>query len=86
MRQLTYVLTILIQKRAGCRYNQKRITLVGFNWSEELYSSDYFQQLYLAISMIKKWKSLYSQSSEDMAAQKELQPKQVLMVPRESFY
>jgi hypothetical protein len=29
---------------------------------------------------------LYSQSSEDMAAQKELQPKQVLMVPRESFY
>lgn len=45
---------------------------LGFNWSEEVYSSDYFQQLYdWAILMIKKGKAYVdSQSSEDMAAQK----------------
>lgn len=45
---------------------------LGFNWTEELYSSDYFQQLYeWAISMIKNGKAyIDSQSSEDMAAQK----------------
>ena len=45
---------------------------LGFNWSEELYSSDYFQQLYdWAVSMIKNGKAyIDSQSSEDMAIQK----------------
>ncbi|WP_281322995.1 glutamine--tRNA ligase/YqeY domain fusion protein [Flavobacterium aestivum] len=45
---------------------------LGFNWSEELYSSDYFQQLYeWAVTMIKKGKAYVdSQSSEEMAIQK----------------
>lgn len=45
---------------------------LGFNWSEELYSSDYFQQLYdWAVSMINDGKAYVdSQSSEDMATQK----------------
>jgi glutaminyl-tRNA synthetase len=45
---------------------------LGFNWTEELYSSDYFQQLYdWAVAMIKKGKAyIDSQSSEDMAIQK----------------
>ena len=45
---------------------------LGFNWSEELYSSDYFQQLYdWAVLMIKNGKAYVdSQSSEDMAIQK----------------
>nr|WP_315170551.1 glutamine--tRNA ligase/YqeY domain fusion protein [uncultured Flavobacterium sp.] len=45
---------------------------LGFNWSEELYSSDYFQQLYdWAILLINKGKAYVdSQTSEEMAAQK----------------
>ena len=45
---------------------------LGFNWPEELYSSDYFQQLYdWAVAMIKNGKAYVdSQSSEDMALQK----------------
>ncbi len=45
---------------------------LGFNWSEEVYSSDYFQQLYdWAVAMIKNGKAYVdSQSSEDMATQK----------------
>ncbi|MFV5701395.1 glutamine--tRNA ligase/YqeY domain fusion protein [Flavobacterium sp. XS2P12] len=45
---------------------------LGFNWTEELYSSDYFQQLYeWAFAMIKNGKAyIDSQSSEDMAIQK----------------
>lgn len=45
---------------------------LGFTWSEELYSSDYFQQLYdWAIHLIKKGKAYVdSQTSEEMAAQK----------------
>jgi glutaminyl-tRNA synthetase len=45
---------------------------LGFNWSEELYSSDYFQQLYdWAVTMVKNGKAYVdSQSSEDMASQK----------------
>ena len=45
---------------------------LGFNWTEELYSSDYFQQLYeWAVAMIKNGKAYVdSQSSEDMAIQK----------------
>jgi glutaminyl-tRNA synthetase len=45
---------------------------LGFNWSEELYSSDYFQQLYeWAVTMIKNGKAYVdSQSSEEMAIQK----------------
>ena len=41
---------------------------LGFNWTEELYSSDYFQQLYeWAVIMIKNGKAYVdSQSSEDM--------------------
>jgi glutaminyl-tRNA synthetase len=46
---------------------------LGFNWTEERYSSDYFQQLYdWAVEMIKNNKAYVdSQSSEDMAIQKE---------------
>jgi glutaminyl-tRNA synthetase len=42
-------------KGAGvCRCKEDLLWL-GFNWSEELYSSDYFQQLYdWAVSMIKR--------------------------------
>ena len=45
---------------------------LGFNWTEELYSSDYFQQLYeWAVIMIKNGKAYVdSQSSEDMSLQK----------------
>ena len=45
---------------------------LGFNWTEELYSSDYFQQLYeWALTMINNGKAYVdSQSSEDMAIQK----------------
>ena len=45
---------------------------LGFNWSEELYSSDYFEQLYdWAVAMINNGKAYVdSQSSEDMAIQK----------------
>ncbi|WP_339919276.1 glutamine--tRNA ligase/YqeY domain fusion protein [uncultured Flavobacterium sp.] len=45
---------------------------LGFNWTEERYSSDYFQQLYdWAVEMIKNNKAYVdSQSSEDMAMQK----------------
>jgi glutaminyl-tRNA synthetase len=45
---------------------------LGFHWSEEVYSSDYFQQLYdWAVAMIKNGKAYVdSQSSEDMATQK----------------
>ncbi len=45
---------------------------LGFNWTEERYSSDYFQQLYdWAVAMIKNGKAYVdSQSSEEMAFQK----------------
>ena len=45
---------------------------LGFNWSEELYSSDYFKQLYeWAVAMIKNGKAYVdSQTSEEMATQK----------------
>ena len=45
---------------------------LGFNWTEELYSSDYFQQLYeWAVIMIKNGKAYVdSQSSEEMSLQK----------------
>jgi glutaminyl-tRNA synthetase len=45
---------------------------LGFNWTEERYSSDYFQQLYdWAVEMIKNNKAYVdSQSSEAMAIQK----------------
>ncbi len=45
---------------------------LGFNWTEELYSYDYFQQLYdWAVQMIKNGKAYVdSQTSEEMAAQK----------------
>ena len=45
---------------------------LGFNWTEELYSSDYFQQLYdWAVAMINNGTAyIDSQSSEDMAIQK----------------
>lgn len=48
------------------------ITWLGYKWANELYSSDYFQQLYdWAILMIKDGKAYVdSQSSEAMAEQK----------------
>jgi glutaminyl-tRNA synthetase len=48
------------------------LTWMGINWSEECYSSDYFQQLYdWAVLLIKDGKAYVdSLSSEDMAEQK----------------
>ena len=48
------------------------ISWLGYQWENELYSSDYFQQLYdWAVLMIKEGKAFVdSQSSEDMAKQK----------------
>jgi len=48
------------------------ITWLGYNWANELYSSDYFQQLYdWAVLMIKEGKAYVdSQSSEEMREQK----------------
>ena len=48
------------------------ITWLGYEWENELYSSDYFQQLYdWAILMVKEGKAYVdSQSSEEMREQK----------------
>jgi glutaminyl-tRNA synthetase len=48
---------------------KRRFSMAGFNWTEERYSSDYFQQLYdWSVEMIKNNKAYVdSQSSEDMA-------------------
>jgi len=48
------------------------ITWLGYQWENELYSSDYFQQLYdWAVLLIKDGKAYVdSQSSEEMAIQK----------------
>ena len=48
------------------------IQWLGFQWDKELYSSDYFQQLYdWAVELIKKGKAYVdNQSSEDIAKQK----------------
>jgi len=51
---------------------KKDIQWLGFEWASELYSSDYFQQLYdWAIDIIKKGKAYVDdQSSEEIAKQK----------------
>ena len=51
---------------------KKDITWLGYQWENEVYSSDYFQQLYdWAVLLIKDGKAyIDSQSSEDMRAQK----------------
>jgi len=51
---------------------KKDISWLGYKWDNELYSSDYFQQLYdWAVKMIKEGKAYVdSQSSEAMAEQK----------------
>ncbi|WP_371393867.1 glutamine--tRNA ligase/YqeY domain fusion protein [Tenacibaculum maritimum] len=51
---------------------KKDISWLGYHWENELYSSDYFQQLYdWAIQLIKDGKAYVdSQTSEEMAAQK----------------
>lgn len=51
---------------------KKDIQWLGFEWANELYSSDYFQQLYdWAIVLIKKGKAYVDdQSSEEIAKQK----------------
>ena len=51
---------------------KKDIKWLGFQWANELYSSDYFQQLYdWTIALIKKGKAyLDDQSSEEIAKQK----------------
>jgi len=51
---------------------KRDITWLGYQWANELYSSDYFQQLYdWAVQMIKDGKAYVdSQSSEAMAEQK----------------
>ena len=48
------------------------ITWLGYQWANELYSSDYFQQLYdWAVQLIKDGKAyIDSQSSEEMRVQK----------------
>ena len=45
---------------------------LGFEWSKELYASDYFEQLYqLAVQLIKKGLAYVDDSSsEEIAAQK----------------
>ncbi len=45
---------------------------LGFNWDKELYSSDYFQQLFdWAVALIKEGKAyIDTQTSEQMAIQK----------------
>ena len=51
---------------------KKDVTWLGFQWDKELYSSDYFQQLYdWAITLIKEGKAyIDEQSSEKIRAQK----------------
>jgi len=51
---------------------KKDISWLGYKWDNELFSSDYFQQLYdWAVKMIKDSKAYVdSQSSEDLAIQK----------------
>jgi len=51
---------------------KKDISWLGFKWDKELYSSDYFQQLYdWTIQLIKEGKAYVDdQSSKDMAIQK----------------
>jgi len=51
---------------------KKDIQWLGFQWDQELYSSDYFQELYdWAVLLIKKGKAYVDdQSSEEMARQK----------------
>ncbi len=51
---------------------KKDIAWLDYSWDKELYSSNYFQQLYdWAVKLIKEGKAYVdSQSSEDMAAQK----------------
>lgn len=51
---------------------KKDVTWLGYKWEKELYSSDYFQQLYdWAVLLIKDGKAyIDSQSSEEMRAQK----------------
>ncbi len=51
---------------------KKDIKWLGFQWDKELYSSDYFQQLYdWAVQMIKEGKAYVDdQTSEEIAAQK----------------
>lgn len=51
---------------------KRDITWLGYQWANELYSSDYFHQLYnWAVQMIKDGKAyIDSQSSEEMAEQK----------------
>ena len=51
---------------------KKDITWLGYQWENELYSSDYFQQLYdWAVQLIKDGKAYVdSQSSEEMRTQK----------------
>ncbi|MFL1010563.1 glutamine--tRNA ligase/YqeY domain fusion protein [Flavisericum labens] len=51
---------------------KKDVAWLGYNWDKELFSSDYFQQLYdWAVKLIKEGKAYVdSQSSEAMAEQK----------------
>ena len=51
---------------------KKDVTWLGYQWDKELYSSDYFQQLYdWAVLLIKDGKAYVdSQSSQEMRAQK----------------
>jgi glutaminyl-tRNA synthetase len=51
---------------------KKDVTWLGFQWDKELYSSDYFQQLYdWTITLIKEGKAyIDEQSSEEIRAQK----------------
>lgn len=51
---------------------KKDVSWLGYQWANELYSSDYFQQLYdWAVALIKEGKAYVdSQSSEAMAEQK----------------
>lgn len=51
---------------------KRDVSWLGFHWADELYASDYFQQLYdWALKLIKEGKAYVdSQTSEDIAKQK----------------
>ena len=54
------------------------IKWLGFNWDKELYSSDYFQQLYdWAILLIKNGKAYVDDQSSELMAQQKGTPTQV---------
>lgn len=63
---------------------KKDIQWLGFEWAEELYTSDYFDKLYdFAVALIKKGLAYVDDStSEEIAAQKgtQLSPERLVLI------